>query len=477
MILALALACAPLAARAAPASPTHGTPAGNAVPAPASATAGAAAAAVHAENPDLAAGMAALKEKRADEAIAAFGRCLAAEPANVECRWELGWAYWVKGDFEAVVREWEAVAKVNPTYESVATQLPAAKGQVEVRRLAAAARQKAPATYASKAPPGATLRLRAVGDLMIGTAFPEGYLPPNDGADTFTAVKTLLQDADVTFGNLEGPLCDLDAPSLKCKPDAAPGSCYAFRTPTSYMRWYDEAGFDVMSTANNHAVDFGEECRAQTEKALEKYGILHSGRPGTIARWEQNGLKVALIGFHTNPSGHWLLDTDTATALVKGLAAENDLVIVSFHGGAEGGKATRVPVGPEKFYGEDRGDLRLFTHAVVDAGADLVLGHGPHVLRAMEVYKGRLIAYSLGNFATYGRFNLSGNQGIGAILEVQLARDGAFAGGRVLGTRQVGEGVPVPDPDNAAADLMRVLGEQDFPGTTVKIAQDGTLAP
>ena len=474
MILALALACAPPLAYAAPDSPTHGTPAGAAVPAPT--TTGAAVQGVPVEDPNLAAGLAALREKRADDAIAAFDQCLAADPAHIECRWEIGWAYWVKGDFEAVVRAWEAVAKADPTYASVATQLPAARGQVEVRRLAAAARQKAPATYTSTAPAGATVRLRAVGDLMIGTAFPEGYLPPNGGADTFTAVKSLLQDADVTFGNLEGPLCDLDAPSQKCKPDAAPGSCYAFRTPTSYMRWYKEAGFDVMSTANNHAVDFGEPCRAQTEAALDAHGILYSGRPGTIARWEQNGLKIALIGFHSNPSGHWLLDTPTAAALVKGLAAESDVVIVSFHGGAEGGKATRVPEGPEKFYGEDRGDLRMFTHAAVDAGADLVLGHGPHVLRGMEVYKGRLIAYSLGNFATYGRFNLSGNQGIGAVLEVQLAKDGAFTAGRVLGTRQAGEGVPVPDPDNAAADLLRVLGEQDFPGTSVRVARDGTIA-
>ncbi|MFN7147235.1 MAG: CapA family protein, partial [Myxococcota bacterium] len=414
-------------------------------------------------------GVAALKEKRADEAIAALGRCLAADPALLECRWQLGWAWWVKGDFEAVVREWDALAAVDPGYESLESQLPAARGQLETRRLAAIARTKAPTTFTSKAPEGATIRLRAVGDLMIGTAFPEGFLPPDAGAGTFTAVADLLKDADVTFGNLEGPLCDLDAPSLKCKPDSAPGSCYAFRTPTSYMRWYKDAGFDVMSTANNHAVDFGEECRLQTEKALDGAAIRYSGRPGTVARWEQNGLSIALIGFHTSPSGHWLNDHDTAVALVKGLAAENDLVIVSFHGGAEGGKATRVPVGRETFYGEDRGDLRVFTHAVIDAGADLVLGHGPHVLRAMEVYKGRLIAYSLGNFATYGRFNLSGPQGLGAILEVQLARDGALAGGRVFGTRQVGEGIPVPDPQNAAADLLRVLGEQDFPGTAVRI--------
>lgn len=475
MILSLLLACA--TTHPALAKDPAGTPTGAATPgaAPTGATTAGADVAAVPVSPDLDAGLAALKAKRADEAVAAFTRCLAADPALLECRWQLGWAYWIKNDWEGVVREWDTLARVAPTYESVATQLPAARGQLEVRRLASAARSSAATSYASTAPAGATVRLRAVGDLMIGTAFPEGALPPNGGADTFTAVKPLLADADVTFGNLEGPLCDLDAPSQKCKPDATPGSCYAFRSPTAYARWYDEAGFDVVSTANNHAVDFGEVCRAQTEAALEKAGILYSGRPGTVARWETNGLKMALIGFHTSSSGHLLTDTPTAVALVKGLTAAADIVIVSFHGGAEGSKAIHVPVGTETFYGEDRGDLRLFTHAVIDAGADLVLGHGPHVLRAMELYKGRLIAYSLGNFATYGRFNLSGNQGIGAILEVQLARDGAITAGRILGTRQEGQGVPVPDPANAAADLIRVLGQEDFPGTAVPIAQDGTL--
>ena len=108
-------------------------------------------------------------------------------------------------------------------------------------------------------------------------------------------------------------------------------------------------------------------------------------------------------------------------------------------------------------------------------GADLVLGHGPHVLRGMELYKDRLIAYSMGNFATYGRFNVSGNQGIGAILDITLDSDGQFIAGRILGTHQEGEGVPVPDPANAAADLMRTLTLTDFPTYGVVIAQDGTF--
>ncbi len=416
--------------------------------------------------------MMAVETKQYDHALAAFGRCLALDPVHAGCLWESGWVHWVRRDWASVVSTWE---KLDPAYPKLATNLAVARDQLALQRLAAEMRAKAATTYQSTAPAGASLRLRGVGDLMIGSAFPEGALPPDGGKDTFTAVRSLLADADVSFGNLEGPLCDDPAPSDKCRPDAAPGSCYAFRTPTAYGAFYKDAGFDVMSTANNHAFDFGETCRLQTEATLDALGLHWSGRPGTVARWTTNGLRVAMVGFHTADSGNNLNDLDTATTIVRGLAAESDIVIVSFHGGAEGSKALHVPQGPEQFYGENRGDLRLFTHAVVDAGADLVLGHGPHVLRAMEGYKGRLIAYSLGNFATYGRFNLSGNQGIGAVLEVTLARDGAFAAGKILGTVQEGEGRPVPDGQNRAADLVRVLSAEDFPGSGVQVAQDGSI--
>jgi len=120
--------------------------------------------------------------------------------------------------------------------------------------------------------------------------------------------------------------------------------------------------------------------------------------------------------------------------------------------------------------------LRAFTHTVIDAGADLVLGHGPHVLRGIEVYNDRLIAYSLGNFATYGRFGLTNNLAVGAVLEVTLAADGRFVGGKLLPTRQVGDGEVEKDPDHKAIDLVRLLSTEDFKATGVKVAQDGSLA-
>ena len=425
-------------------------------------------------NPDYDAGVALLKEKRGADAAVAFERCVAAEPQNADCHWEAGWAYWVGARWDKAVSHWEQVEKLDPTRKGLPDALAQARDNVALDAMLVKGRASAAKTYQSSAPKGATLHLRGVGDLMIGTTFPDGYLQPDDAKGTFNNVADWLQGADLTFGNLEGPLCDTGE-TTKCKPDAAPGSCYAFRSPTRYAPIYRDAGFDVMSTANNHAGDFGQECRLATEAALDSVGIAHSGRPGDVAHLTANGLKIALIGFHTSDATHNVNDHEAARLLVAGLAADNDLVIVSFHGGAEGSKALHVPQGAEQFYSENRGDLRAFTHAVVDAGADLVLGHGPHVLRGMEVYKDRLIAYSLGNFATYGRFTLSGNLGVGAVLDVVLAQDGRFVSGKLLPTRQVGDGLVEKDPDNKALDLVRTLSEQDFPTTGVRVAQDGTL--
>jgi poly-gamma-glutamate capsule biosynthesis protein CapA/YwtB (metallophosphatase superfamily) len=315
--------------------------------------------------------------------------------------------------------------------------------------------------------------LRAVGDLMIGSEFPEPMLPPNDAAHYFDGVVDLLKDADVTFGNLEGPLCD-SGTTDKCKPGQ---NCYAFRSPTRFVNLYKAAGFDVMSTANNHAEDFGVDCRIVTENTLKGAGIVYSGRPGTIAELEVKGVKIAVIGFHTSTNSHYVNDHETAAALVKGLKANHDLVFVSFHGGAEGSKATHVMKGEEMFYNENRGDLPKFARVVIGAGADLVLGHGPHVLRAMEVVDGHLVAYSMGNFGTYGRFNLTGPMGVSEVLEVTLDNQGKLVSGKIIPVKQEGDGIPVKDPAGQAIGIIRSLSEADFPETAPVIAQDGTFAP
>lgn len=331
----------------------------------------------------------------------------------------------------------------------------------------------APDASVPEPPPSTPLRIRAVGDVMLGSSFPEGYLPPEDGAHLLDDVRELLRDADLTFVNLEGPLCD-GGETKKC---GRSKNCYAFRSPTRYGKYLQEAGVDLASTANNHSGDFGEECRRETEATLDALGIRWSGPPGSIASIERNGLRIALVAFHTSAACNDVNDHARAAELVRSADREHDLVIVSFHGGAEGSSASHVPNGREEFHGENRGDLRAFTHAVIDAGADLVLGHGPHVVRGMELYKQRLIAYSMGNFATYGRFNLRGSLGVGMVLEVELRRDGTFARGRILATRQEEKGIPRNDPEGRAIEEVRRLTAEDFPKNGLNIGADGAFSP
>jgi poly-gamma-glutamate capsule biosynthesis protein CapA/YwtB (metallophosphatase superfamily) len=407
-------------------------------------------------------------------AQAAFGRCLDAEPARTDCAWELGWTYWKTGDWQHVVESWERIEKVQPDYPQLAKYLGDARTNRDAK-LRLQAILAAPLPPPRPALPADTrVRLRAVGDVMLGTTYPEGFLPPEDGVHSLDAAAPLLRDADLTFGNLEGPLCD-HGESTKCAPDAT--NCYAFRVPTRYGKYLDDAGFDVMSTANNHNGDFGDTCRRENEATLDALGIAWSGAPGSIATIDVHGVSVGLVGFHTSPATNDVNDLATAKALVKLAKATHDLVIVSFHGGAEGSKATHVKQGHEMFLGEDRGDLPTFAHTVIDAGADLVLGHGPHVLRAMELYKGHLIAYSLGNFATYGRFNLTGAMSESVILDVTIDAHGQLVTGKLLPMHQIDKGLSEPDPSGSAIATLRALSAEDFPQTAAKIGEDGTLSP
>jgi hypothetical protein len=325
-------------------------------------------------------------------------------------------------------------------------------------------------------PPAGPIVFAAVGDIMLGSAFPDASrLPPDDGAGLLLEVTPVLQAADVAFGNLEGPLLD-EGDSAKCAGSKS-GRCYAFRVPERYGAYLAAAGFDVVSLANNHVGDFGEAGRASTRAVLDRLGIRYSGAVGEVAELDVRGTRVAVVAYSVSSGTNDLRDVEEAARLVRELRERHDLVVVSFHGGAEGAAYQHVPPGGEEFYGEARGDLRRFAHAVIDAGAGLVLGHGPHVVRGLEVYRGRLVAYSLGNFATYGGMNLSGPNGLTLVLEVRVAPDGRFEGGKVHAARQDRPGGPRWDPTAEVIPLLRNLSREDFREAAPVIDDDGTLRP
>lgn len=317
------------------------------------------------------------------------------------------------------------------------------------------------------------ISMSAVGDVILGNA--PNRLPPHGGRDFFSDVEPALA-ADLQMANLEQPLTD-DTGASKCSKASAGKTCFQFRAPPSYAKVLADAGFDLVNIANNHALDFGQAGHKNTEQALTGAGVRYTGPPGMITTVTVQGVRVAVVGFAPYSWANDLNDISEAKALVRQAKKQADLVVVQAHMGAEGRDKTHVRPGTEVFLGERRGDPIAFSHAVIDAGADLVVGSGPHVLRAMEFYKGKLIAYSLGNFAGYHALSYSGVLGVGGVLHVTLTRDGTFVTGSLVPTRMVAPGLPRLDPDNRAISLVAKLTKDDFPKTGAHLEQDGKITP
>ena len=321
-----------------------------------------------------------------------------------------------------------------------------------------------------------TLRIMGVGDMMLGTNYPSpSYLPPNDGKDLLADVVDILKEADLTFGNLEGTILDKGGTAKRCQ---NPSLCYAFRSPESYVTHFQTAGFDMVSLANNHSGDFGPTGRTRTKAVLDEAGIVYAGLAGTdeFTIVEKNGLKIGMCAFAPNVGTCDIRNISYATGIVKKLVEQVDIVIVSFHGGAEGEKNQHVTKRTETYYGENRGNVHAFAHAVIDAGADIVFGHGPHVTRAAELYKDRFIIYSLGNFCTYGRFNLRGAAGIAPIIDLEVDQQGAFVSGKAIPVYQAKTHGPKIDPNNRAIEKLIELTNADFPDNDLVIHEDGRLS-
>lgn len=317
-----------------------------------------------------------------------------------------------------------------------------------------------------------TLNIAMTGDIMMGTTYPSIMLPANEGRDLFRDAKDILSGADLTVGNLEGAICDGGRSTKGTGPNS-----YAFRTPTSYGHLLKEAGFDFLSMANNHANDFGLEGIESTESVLDEQDILYSGIAGRVesAVIERKGLKIGLCAFGHNSYTLKHTDLNTVGRIVDDLVSRCDLVIVSFHGGAEGRTKSHLPYGPETFLGENRGNLRQLAHFCIDHGADVVYGHGPHVVRAMEVYNDRFIAYSLGNFCTPYNVSLTGISGYAPVVEININADGSFIDGKIhsfLQTRGIG---PREDITGSVAREIRNLSNTDIPQSQATIDAQGYI--
>ena len=318
-----------------------------------------------------------------------------------------------------------------------------------------------------------TLTVAMSGDIMMGTTYPTVRLPANDGRDLFKDTAPVLKEATLAVGNLEGTLCDGGTSTKGSGPYS-----YAFRTPTSYTHLLEEAGYDFLSMANNHSNDFGETGIVSTEKSLEGAGLAYAGLTGR-REWtvvERGGVRWGLCAFGHNQKTLKHADLGKVKAILDTLRKHSDLIVVSFHGGAEGSDKGHLPNGPETYIGENRGDLRRFAHFCIDNGASVVYGHGPHVTRCVEVYKGRFIAYSLGNFCTPYGMGLSGPLGYAPVITVRvLSTDGSFVDGRIHPFIQQSGTGPRTDKAGIVTRHIKALTDTDVPASEARVTEDGRI--
>jgi poly-gamma-glutamate capsule biosynthesis protein CapA/YwtB (metallophosphatase superfamily) len=321
-----------------------------------------------------------------------------------------------------------------------------------------------------------TLSIRAVGDIMMGSQTPRPVLPKDKHLNQARKMQKFLAGADIVFGNLEGVFVEPETLPQKCSESSRKAKkCYEFGMPSELSDVLVDMGFNVLSIDNNHTADYGDEGYLLTSEILSENGI-HAVPKGGHVVVRVKKKRIAIVAFGFTKNSYLLTNIKHTKKIISALSKRFPIVIVSFHGGKEGKDAQHVNNEMEMFYGEKRGNLIEFAHAAIDSGADLILGHGPHVLRALSCYRNRLIAYSLGNFYTFGQFRLSGPAGIGAILEVKIDdQDGRFILGKIIPTVQIMAGVPAFDHQKKAINILMELTKADFPETPLRISSDGLI--
>ena len=310
----------------------------------------------------------------------------------------------------------------------------------------------------------AQIKIKAVGDIMLGSVTPKKILPLRNGNEFVKSAAYLLYGADIVFGNLEGSFITEEMEPQKCSEASRKReTCYEFGMPDYLAVSLKELGFNVMNQDNNHSEDYGYEGYLFTQEKLEELNIKFMPRKGR-AEFNINNVRIAIAAFGYSENSHNISDLENAKIIINRLNDKYDIIIVSFHGGAEGRDAFHIKDSTETYLGENRGNVIAFAHTVIDAGADMVIGHGPHVLRAMEIYKNKLIAYSLGNFLTYGNMNISGINGVNIILQAELENStGNFLRGKLISIQQFGNGIPSLDETNEGFHLIKNLTSEDVP--------------
>lgn len=314
-----------------------------------------------------------------------------------------------------------------------------------------------------------TVRMVFGGDLVLGNNFLVDDIPASWDDQYFAGVREYVRNADIAVANLEGVLGE-HGESTK---NPSGGLQFAFRFPSRYAALLKREGFDVLNIANNHAYDFGDAGLRDTQGNLAEAGIAFVGPRGQSARFEIRGLHVTLLGYAYSPHFASIFEMAQDAEEVRQAKARGDIVVVTFHGGAEGPAAIWHEDAEETFLGENRGNVVAFARAMVDAGADLVVGHGPHVLRAVECYKDKPISYSLGNFVGVGGLSTRKMAAITALLQVDVDSAGLVRELELIPLRFDDRKLPQADTREYGKRLVNHLGRHArFKGSFVEFPVD-----
>lgn len=338
------------------------------------------------------------------------------------------------------------------------------------------------ATFAIAAPlacthpdanPEIPVRMVFGGDMVLGNNFLVDNIPSSWDELYFAGVRNIIKDADLAFANLEGVLGEGGETSK----DSSNGNQFAFRFPSRYAFLLKNEGFDVLNIANNHAYDFGESGLLDTQQNLKAAGIAYVGLRDQATNLKVRDLNVAMLGFSYSPRYASVFELEQDAEQVRQAKAQGNYVIVTFHAGAEGPAAIWHEDRQEIFFNENRGNVVAFARAMIDAGADLVVGHGPHVLRAVECYMDRPIAYSLGNLVGVGGLSTKKMAAVSALLEVTLSSGGVLQSMALIPLRFNEQKLPQLDEREFGARLVNHLGRSArYTGTFVEFPVSNTGA-
>lgn len=307
-----------------------------------------------------------------------------------------------------------------------------------------------------------SINLGFVGDIIPGQK-------TND--EIFSDISYYTEQPDLMIGNLEGVITDKE--NKKCKNDSA--NCFAFSGDKNFVNLLKNAYFKVLMLSNNHFNDYGNQGQKETKEEILNAKMIPSGLKNEITYIKRNNINISIIGFS---SYEWTTNMNNKLKmkeLIREAKLNSDILIVMFHGGGEGEKYDHTQNIEESYMGEPRGNLIEFSHNAIDFGADIVVGSGPHILRGIELYNGKIIAYSLGNFASSNRVSLSGSLKITGILNVKLEKMGNIISGNFLPFIIDDYGIPHPDNKGRAISMINTLSKEDFGSNAIKLSSSGLM--